>query len=151
MKKLLVIFLLILSFSAARAVDFRLRQYDGGELCVSSLTTEYTLVLLYNSDCDLCTKAAAELRGSKTINRLIRRNRLTVVTVAMFEDGDDWKVKASTFSPEWLNCTDAFDDLLEGDALDFNTVPSYFLLDKEHNVILSNASLKKVERFLKRR
>ena len=45
--------------------------------------------------------------------------------------------------------SDAYDELMEGDALVFETVPAYFVLDAAHEVVASDVSFSAVERFLK--
>lgn len=149
MRKFVLIFVATVISAAAYAVDFRLRDFDGGDFRISQVKTELTLVFLYNSDCDVCKKGASQIEHSAVVDSLMAAHRLRVVSVAMFEDGDGWKRKAVTFPQSWRHCSDAYDELLEGDALEFETVPAYFVLDGGHDVVAADISFTAVERFLK--
>lgn len=143
----LLLFMLLIS-NVASAVDFKLRDYNGHDFHIAKVKADYTLVFLYNSDCDVCKKGAAQIEHSKVVNSLLADKRIKVVSVAMFEEGDDWKRKAATFPAEWTHCCDAYDELLEGDALEFETVPCYFVVDSRHEVVKSDISFTSIEKFL---
>lgn len=143
----LLLFMLLIS-NVASAVDFKLRDYDGHDFRIADEKTDYTLVFLYNSDCDVCKKGAAQIEHSKAVNSLLANKRIRVVSVAMFEEADDWKRKAATFPSDWTHCSDAYDELLEGDALSFETVPCYFVLDSSHKVVKSDISFTVIDKFL---
>lgn len=143
----LLLFMLLIS-NVASAVDFKLRDYNGHDFHISKVKADYTLVFLYNSDCDVCKKGATQIEHSKVVNSLLDDKRIKVVSVAMFEEADDWKRKAATFPSEWTHCSDAYDELLEGDALEFETVPCYFVLDNHHEVVKSDISFTAIENFL---
>ena len=148
--RIFITFLLATVIGAtAYAVDFRLRDFNDDDFRIAQVKTELTLVFLYNSDCDACRKGAAQIEKSATVNSLTTAKKLKVVSVAMFEDGDGWKRKAATFPDSWKHCSDAYDELMEGDALVFETVPAYFVLDAAHEVVASHVSFSAVERFLK--
>lgn len=148
--RIFITFLLATVIGAtAYAVDFRLRDFNGDDFRIAQVKTELTLVFLYNSDCDACRKGAAQIEKSATVNSLTTAKKLKVVSVAMFEDGDGWKRKAATFPDSWKHCSDAYDELMEGDALVFETVPAYFVLDAAHEVVASDVSFSAMERFLK--
>ena len=148
--RIFITFLLATVIGAtAYAVDLRLRDFNGDDFRIAQVKTELTLVFLYNSDCDACRKGAAQIEKSATVNSLTTAKKLKVVSVAMFEDGDGWKRKAATFPDSWKHCSDAYDELMEGDALEFETVPAYFVLDAAHEVVASDVSFSAVERFLK--
>ena len=148
--RIFITFLLATVIGAtAYAVDFRLRDFNDDDSRIAQVKTELTLVFLYNSDCDACRKGAAQIEKSATVNSLTTAKKLKVVSVAMFEDGDGWKRKAATFPDSWKHCSDAYDELMEGDALVFETVPAYFVLDAAHEVVASDVSFSAVERFLK--
>ena len=148
MRYLCILLTALFACLSANAVDFRLRDFDDNDFNISSVSTEYTLVFLYNSDCDVCSKGAKQIDESATVNAMMGQNRLTVVSVAMFEEADGWKRKAANFPTWWTNCSDAYDELLEGDALNFDTVPAYFVLDSTHEVVASNISFTAIEAFL---
>ena len=133
----------------AYAAGIKLRDYNGDDFRLSDVKTEMTLVFLYNSDCDACRKGAAQIEQSAVVDSLMAAKRLKVVSVAMFEEGDGWKRKAATFPESWRHCSDAYDEILEGDDLPFETVPAYFVLDASHNVVASSISFSAVQRFLK--
>ncbi len=151
MRFLRLLLLMLLISNAASAVDFKLRDYNGHDFHITKVKADYTLVFLYNSDCDVCKKGAAQIERSEVVNSLLADKRIAVVSVAMFEEADDWKRKAATFPSSWKHCSDAYDELLEGDVLDFETVPSYFVLNSKHEVVKSDVSFTAIEKFLQER
>ena len=82
---------------------------------------------------------------------LIESNRLTVISIALFEVDDAWMRKAATFPQSWVNGVDAFDEIIEGEVFDFETVPAYYLLDRNGDVIFQNVSFTAMDDFLGQR
>lgn len=132
------------------AVDFHATTLDGREIRLSEMDAPpYTLVFLYNSDCDYCEKAAAGIRDSEMVGRMTEAGTLRVVSVAVFEEGDSWKKKASSFPEAWLRCLDSRDEIIDGaGGLDFTTVPVYFLLDGRGEVVCRTGRISDVEAWI---
>lgn len=151
MKKIVVIMLCALSALCVKAVDFSFRDAEGNNLVASGYATDYRLVFVYNSGCDLCSKAAQQIEESSTVSFLIENNRLTVISIALFEVDDAWMRKAATFPQSWVNGVDAFDEIIEGEVFDFETVPAYYLLDRNGDVIFQNVSFTAMDDFLGQR
>ena len=101
MKNIVVIMLCALSALCAKAVDFSFRDAEGNNLVASGYATDYRLVFVYNSGCDLCSKAAQQIEESSTVSFLIENNRLTVSSIASFEVDDAQGSDVSSVMGQW--------------------------------------------------
>lgn len=145
LKKIVLVSVLAATVQLAAAVDFRLTDWNGSDCRLSDFGGGCTLLFLYNSECGLCSESAALIEESAALRAI---PDLTVVSVAMFEDGSGWKNKALDFPDAWKNCCDTYWEIAEGGTLEFSSVPAFFILDGDGNVLSGSSSFGDLEDFV---
>lgn len=142
MKLLTTLLCLICPFILS-AVDFRLTGIDGTEFTLKP-DSKPTILFLYNSECDACSRAAQRLISSDTIKSASPR----IAAIAVFENDDNWKKKASLWPESWIVGADSRGEVVDSDSLTFESVPAFILLDENLNVRHSTISLNDLQRFM---
>jgi peroxiredoxin len=116
---------------------------------ISEFRGKYLLVDFWASWCGPCLD---ELPGIKKIDSLYGSKGLQVLGVSLDTKRHLWTQSIIRNNITWLNLSD-----LEGSdgkacaLLNIIAIPTKFLLDREGNIILKNASLSEIEQFLEKR
>ena len=137
----------------SRATDFSFVLASGSRKSLWKVKSEYTLLLLYNPDCENCQKAVEALSTSSELQRMTRSTGkgvppLTVLTVAVESDKEVWKRHLSMMPDNWLNGYDEKEVIRESELYDLRSVPSLYLLDKNKRVLVRDANVPEVLNYL---
>lgn len=112
------------SFTDAAGRKHRLYDYD----------TPYTVLLFVNPGCRACGEVVQAFGGERT-NEAIRRGLLTVISVYIDPEVDDWKAHVAEMPGLWVNGFDQDGAIRQDLIYNVRAIPSVYLLDAGHTVL----------------
>lgn len=123
------------------AADFGFTTVDDASTTLSAVKTAGDLLLIfYDPDCDHCMDTVDRLSHDDGFKRRLADGTLTVVAIYSGDDSDFWKSQADKIPAGWINGYD--DGTLQDDGVYIiRTMPTLYLLDNQHRVILKEPAL----------
>ena len=127
----------------ATAPDFSLIDIQGDTLTLNTFEGKQLLLTFESSACEACQ---TDLPVLEQIRKDISKNKLTIVSIS-FDEGPITSAKSSA---SWRQVVDQY-----GLASPFlslynvNTIPDYFLIDKDSKILAAHASIQEIEELLK--
>lgn len=128
------------------ATDFTYTLASGAKKKLSGITTEYTLLMFYNPDCESCRETKRQIVNSPVINANL--HRMTILAIYPDKDVALWKKSLADTPAGW---TVGYDDgeLIRGkEVYDLKAIPTLYLLDRNKKVLLKDAPVGMIEEFL---
>ena len=125
------------------AHDIDYETLDGSHKKLSEITTPYTLIYFNDPECMSCAKVKERLDTCTTLKNMVSDSILTVIGIYPYNNVDEWRLEPF---PEFIINGWDFNQEVEGQqTYDLMTMPLFYLLDRNKNVILKNeASLNRV-------
>lgn len=115
---------------------------------LNELNTDYILIYFNNPDCESCEAVKERLATNELINQMVNDKQLTVLAIYPYDDNKLWK--KAKYPKMMINGWNQSHNIEYGELYDLPTLPCFYLLDKEHKVLIKNeGSLNKVEAKLK--
>ncbi len=115
---------------------------------LKDLKADYILVYFNNPDCESCEIAKERLASNELINQLINEKKLIVLAIYPYDDQKLWK--KAKYPKMMINGWNQSRQIEYNELYDLPTLPCFYLLDKDHKVLIKNeGSLNKVEAMLK--
>lgn len=128
------------------ATDFEFMLRDGGRGRLSEINAKYILVFFSDPDCDRCNSVKAQIDASAVVRIKLLLGDLALLSVCVEGDTDAWKrIKTPD---EWIDACDEKGAIYDQELYDIPGLPSFYLLDSSHRVILRDAHFQLVENFL---
>lgn len=131
-----------------KAADFVYTMQSGKQGRLHELKAEYTLVYFYNPDCHTCTEIKQAMKSSLQLQNMVKSGRMKVLTVYPDEDLKLWNERLHEMSETWINGYDKGQVLTVEQRYDLSSIPSFYLLDKDKNVLLKDVDWQLVSHFL---
>lgn len=126
------------------AADFAYTLPDGKGGRLSEVKSEYTVLFFNDPDCGDCLFTKSFIAGSALFRKLLAAKRLTVL--AVYPDGDLSLWTKTTYPPAWINGSNP---ALSGARLyDLKAMPTLYLLDRNKRVLLKDAPVERIEKWL---
>lgn len=126
------------------AQDFSYTKLEGGLGQLSKLKKEYTLVFLFNPECQFCLRDAKKLAESPVVANLIQSKTLDLVAICVEEGVDSWKEHIADWPKSWIHAYDIHQDITNNLLYDLRAFPTFYLLDKDKKVILKDRPVDEV-------
>lgn len=128
------------------ATDFEFMLRDGGRGKLSEINAKYILVFFSDPDCDRCSLVKAQIDASAVVRIKLLLGDLALLSVCVEGDTDAWKrIKTPD---EWIDACDEKCAIYDQELYDTPGLPSFYLLDSSHRVILRDVHFQLVENFL---
>ena len=128
------------------ATDFEFMLRDGGRGRLSEIDAKYILVFFSDPDCDRCNSVKTQIDASAVVRIKLLLGDLALLSVCVEGDTDAWKrVKTPD---EWIDACDEKCAIYDQELYDIPGLPSFYLLDSSHRVILRDVHFQLVENFL---
>lgn len=108
---------------------------------LSSLKADYTVLFFNNPDCQDCKRVKAYMGASSVFH--------SVAVLAMYVDGDLPLWLKADYPRFMINAYDAGQVIEKKKLYDLKAIPTLYLLDKEKRIILKDAPIDEIERWLK--
>lgn len=131
-----------------QAIDFTYTLASGVQGTLHALKAPYTLLFINNPGCHACAETIEALKQAPTINHLIAKKELKLLSFYPDEELDEWKKHLSDYPSEWLNSYDAKQMVQEKGIYDLKAIPTLYLLDKNKTVLLKDATAEEIEKYL---
>ena len=128
------------------ATDFEFMLRDGERGRLSEIDAKYILVFFSDPDCDRCNSVKAQIDASAVVRIKLLLGDLALLSVCVEGDTDAWKrIKTPD---EWIDACDEKCAIYDQELYDIPGLPSFYLLDSSHRVILRDVHFQLVENFL---
>ena len=128
------------------ATDFEFMLRDGGRGRLTEINAKYILVFFSDPDCDRCNLVKAQIDASAVVRIKLLLGDLALLSVCVEGDTDAWKrIKTPD---EWIDACDEKCAIYDQELYDIPGLPSFYLLDSSHRVILRDVHFQLVENFL---
>lgn len=133
-----------------RAENFSFMLKGGKKASLYDLKSTFTLLLLYDPECENCRHAIDEMVHSSviqdltTITHTVREAPMKVLTVCVEHDTDSWQQHLSMLPEHWLNGFDEKHQIRDKELYDLRSFPSLYLLDRDKRVILKDVDVQDV-------
>lgn len=128
------------------ATDFEFMLRDGGRGRLSEINAKYILVFFSDPDCNRCNLVKAQIDASAVVRIKLLLGDLALLSVCVEGDTDAWKrIKTPD---EWIDACDEKCAIYDQELYDIPGLPSFYLLDSSHRVILRDVHFQLVENFL---
>jgi cytochrome oxidase Cu insertion factor (SCO1/SenC/PrrC family) len=129
------------------APDFSVVDSKGDTLTLQSFKGAYLLLAFENSTCRACKDDYPVL---KKISTDYSKKKLHLLSFVFDEDGDLWKKTVEEYNIKWPQVIDKYglaSPLLT--LYNVNTIPHYYLIDKEGKIVASHGSIEEIQQLLK--
>lgn len=128
------------------ATDFEFMLRDGERGRLSEINAKYILVFFSDPDCDRCNSVKTQIDASAVVRIKLLLGDLALLSVCVEGDTDAWKrIKTPD---EWIDACDEKGAIYDRELYDIPGLPSFYLLDSSHRVILRDVHFQLVENFL---
>lgn len=131
-----------------RASDLEYTLATGRKGKMSAITTQYTLLFFYNPDCNMCKDVERYINSSQVFGELSALGRITLLGLYPDEDLTAWKAHLSEFPKNWINGYDGSGDQTFKELYDLRAIPSLYLLGRDKTVLLKDAEVRVIERYI---
>lgn len=126
-----------------QAADFSFVTESGKRSRLKRVASKYTLLFLYDPECENCGKSIELLHESVALADKCRSFAgsiplLTVLSVSVEGGKESWLRHLPALPASWTNGYDDREAIRNQELYDLRSVPSLYLLDKDKKVILKN-------------
>lgn len=123
----------------SRAADFPFDKLTGGSSRLSKVAGKRTILIFYDSDCEVCAMVEKMLASSPAINAAIADNQLSIVAIDTFTSSkEEWAQKASSLPRNWVVGYSP-DGQVDSEEIYFlRSTPSIYLLDSDMTVLIKD-------------
>lgn len=121
---------------------------SGKKQSLHEIKSEFTLLFINNPGCDACEESINSLKASSVINQKIAARSLQVLALYPDEDLEEWKRHQVDFPSTWINAYDQHTIIKEKNLYDLKAIPTLYLLDEKKQVLLKDATVADVDRYL---
>lgn len=134
---------------AMTAPDFYMESRDGHKVSLKGIESNYTLLYLNDIDCEDCHSVSDSLKNSKTLNSVIKSGKLTILSVYVGENREQWMDNKPVDSR--IECIDEKMSIFNQTEYIYETFPALFLLDSKKRFILQNTSVSQLVDFFEKK
>lgn len=122
------------------ANDFTYTLVGGGEGRLHAVDADYVLILFSNPGCPMCGEVQQALESSQLIDRMVGEGRVVVLMLYPDEDVEAWREYFVKVPDEWIYARDKGQTIRQEELYDLKAIPSLYLIDREHRVMVKDAS-----------
>lgn len=113
-----------------------------------NIQSPYTLVFFYNPDCHACKEIKQELEHSVEINKLLNDKKLTILAVYTDDELDLWEKSVQDYPQSWIISYNPDSKIRNNQSYDLKAIPTLYLLDSNKKVLLKDATIDQINKFL---
>lgn len=123
------------------ASDFPYRTPEGKQRSLYSTKGygKYLLLFFYDPDCDTCHQLMDVMREDTQLDSYLKSHLVTILAVNTQALDSRWEEARSRMPDGWMHGCDNLKIIQEG-LYDLKAMPTYYLLDKHHRVLLKDPS-----------
>nr|WP_052662249.1 DUF5106 domain-containing protein [Bacteroides acidifaciens] len=134
----------------SKAADFSYTLEGGERGTLNGIKSDFTLLLLYDPECENCRRAINEMvqspviRDLTTLTDVVVRVPAKVLTICVEHDMESWKAHLAALPDHWLNGFDSGHQIRDRQLYDLRSFPSLYLLDSDKRVLLKDVNVQDV-------
>lgn len=131
------------------ATDFMYYLPDGNKVTLAKtpVKSKHLLLIFYDPECKLCHRVMNKMKTDETLTQAIKTGEVSVL--AIYTEGNDeaWKKSLPDIPENWTVGSDH--EVIKMEALyDLKAMPAIYLLDKQKQVILKDATYENIRHYL---
>lgn len=130
------------------ATDFEFTLANNTTNNLYNVKSDYLILYFYNPDCENCREITKEMAESELLNKLIKANKLKILSIYPDEDQEQWKNHIPEMQTTWINGYDRDVKLKNEEIYDLKAIPCLYLLDKNKTVLLKDAPIEQIQAYL---
>lgn len=132
-----------------KALDFTYTLQSGTQGRLYQLTTNYVLIFINNPGCQACAETIGQLKAAPTINDLLNRRKLTILSIYPDEEIAEWTKHLINLPNNWINGYDKELKIIDQQLYDLKAIPTLYLVNKSKIVLLKDATAQTIEEYLR--
>lgn len=121
---------------------------DKGESSLSKVKADMLLLYFNNPGCHACEEVQAQLQASDLLNDRLDKGKLVVLSIYPDEDLTEWERYKNNQPKNWINGYDSNQEIKSKLLYDLKAIPTLYLLDKNKNVLLKDATVQQLESYI---
>lgn len=126
-----------------KAADFDYIDRKGHKGRLSEIKAEYVLLYFNDPECEDCQTVKKYLAESQVLNNLLRQGRLALLSICVEGKTHAWE--NSVYPDLWIDSYDKEKQLTVNGKYDLKAMPTLYLLDDEHKVIMKDVLAEQIE------
>ena len=130
------------------AADFSYVTPKGKAGRMSRIKAEYTLLFFYDPDCPNCRKHEQILAEMPAFLEMQKKGIIRVLAVYPDDNEEEWLLRSSHMPQGWIVGWNKQGDIRYKTLYDIHATPTMYLLDRQKKVILKDASMEQLVRYL---
>ncbi|MDR2920380.1 MAG: DUF5106 domain-containing protein [Tannerella sp.] len=131
-----------------KATDIHFTTSAGAKKALYDIKSDYTLLMFHSIECDACKELTKAIDASEVIKALKNMGKITVLAIYPGPEVDEWKKYQAGMPAWWTKGYDHDAEIDKQETYALFNIPSLYLLDKDHMVIMKETSLYYVEYYL---
>ncbi len=132
------------------ATDFEMLLRDGSYSTLHTVTgNKYILLYMGDPECNVCHDAMQQLLASQHITQLTESGDLTIISLSIEGNTTSWQNASAPAG--WIDACDENCIIFDEELYDITSIPSFYLLDNNHKVILRDVHIGYIINFLTQR
>ncbi len=124
-----------------RAENFRFTTRNGETSSLDDLTTDYIIIFFSNPECEACFEIINSLSQNTLVNDLLVANKASILNLYIDQELEAWLDYMPIYPKEWINAYDPDMVVANVPLYNIRAIPTLYLLDKNKNVVLKDATL----------
>lgn len=113
-----------------------------------NLKTDFVLIFFHDLDFGNSRELAAMIDASQVVKQMITQKKLTILSIYPDTDSDTWKKYLPQMPQTWVHGYDKDLEIRKQQTYVLRIIPTLYLVDKEHKVIMKDAAFPYVELYL---
>lgn len=132
----------------SQASDIKFLLPDGGNASLHNMSAPFTMLFFYEPGCSFCETSIDQIKSSSYFQQLLNKDMLEILAIYPYSDLAIWKKYQKEIPINWTNGFDSEGLIIEKGLYDIRATPTIYLLDKDKKVLLKDADLNQLARFL---
>ena len=131
-----------------QAADIHYTTVSGAKNSLSNLKSDYILVVFYDFDCEDCNVLKKSIEESPVVTEMLKQRKISILAIYPGANMEGWKRSSAQVPASWINGYDHNEEIGREGTYELRTIPTLFLLDGNHMVIMKEPPFNYVEYYL---
>ncbi len=103
--------------------------------------TDFTLIFFSNPGCPACGEIITEISNNMKIGYMISQGYLSILNIYIDEDLGEWYKHLGDYPASWISAYNEDLSVRDGHHFAIRAIPSIYVIDSQHRVVLKDVSL----------
>lgn len=123
-----------------QANDFVYTLLSGRKGSLHGIEADYVVIFFSNPGCPMCGEIEQDMTMSPLLDKMVGEGSVAVLMLYPDEDVEAWREHAASVPDEWIYARDEGCIINSKSLYDLKAIPSLYLLDRQHRVLVKDAS-----------